>query len=162
MMKAMRRPARRRVGWQIIGQQDGFTLLEVIVTIVIAAIMGVFFAQFVGTSVIHSADPVYRMQNLSGTTHIMEYMTADHKRLAATQSNFLSIFKDYVGYGNTTTKPSGYEGYPNYGTYEILCNKYVRFNASGVEENDPDQLSGRVLKVTIRRGDQAITALFTR
>jgi len=26
----------------------------------------------------------------------MEYMTADYKRLAATQSNFLSIFKDYV------------------------------------------------------------------
>jgi prepilin-type N-terminal cleavage/methylation domain-containing protein len=162
MMKAMRRPARRRVGWQTTGPQGGFTLLEVIVTIVIAAIMGVFFVQFVGTSVIHSADPVYRTQNLSGTTHIMEYMTADYKRLAATQSNFLSIFKDYVGYGNTTTKPSGYEGYPNYGTYEVLCNKYVRFNASGVEETDPDQLSGRVLKVTIRRGDQTITALFTR
>ncbi|MCU0584171.1 MAG: prepilin-type N-terminal cleavage/methylation domain-containing protein [Syntrophales bacterium] len=42
----------------------GFTLLEVIVTIVIAAIMGVFFAQFVGTNVIRSADPVYRVQNL--------------------------------------------------------------------------------------------------
>jgi prepilin-type N-terminal cleavage/methylation domain-containing protein len=155
-------------------RQGGFTLLEVIVTIVIAAIMGVFFAQFVSTSVIHSTDPVKQLQylyggrdavvnvNVRGVTSIMEYMTADYKRLAATQSNFLSIFKDYVGYGNTTTKPSGYEGYPNYGTYEVLCNKYVRFNASGVEENDPDQLSGRVLKVTIRRGDQAVTALFTR
>jgi len=142
--------------------RGGFTLLEVIVTIVIAAIMGVFFAQFVGTSVIHSTDPVYRLQNLSGATHVMEYMTADYKRLAATQTNFLAIFKDYVGYGNTTTKPSGYESYPYYGTYEILCNKYVRFNVSGVEENDPDQLSGRVLKVTIRRGDQVATALFTR
>ena len=39
--------------------QSGFTLLEIIVTIVIAAIMGVFFAQFVSTSVIHSADPVF-------------------------------------------------------------------------------------------------------
>jgi len=142
--------------------QSGFTLLEVIVTIVIAAIMGVFFAQFVGTSVIHSADPVLRVQNLSGATHIMEYMTADYKRLAATQSNFLAIFKDCVAYGNTTTKPEGYEGFPDYGSYEILCNKYVRFNVSRVEEDDPDQLSGRVLKVTIRRGDQAVTAMFTR
>jgi prepilin-type N-terminal cleavage/methylation domain-containing protein len=142
--------------------QGGFTLLEIIITIVIAAIMGVFFAQFVSTSVIHSADPVLRAQNLSRTTHIMEYMTADYKRLAATQSNFLSIFKDYVGYGNTTTKPPGYEGYPSYGSYEVLCNKYVRFNTSGIEENDPDQLSGRVLKVTIRGGDQVVTALFTR
>jgi len=48
--------------------QGGFTLLEVIVTIAIAAIMGVFFAQFVYTGVTHSADPVYRLQNLSSTT----------------------------------------------------------------------------------------------
>ena len=142
--------------------QGGFTLLEVIVTILIAAIMGVFFVQFVGTSVIHSADPVYRMQNLSSTIHIMEYMTADYKRLAATQSNFLGIFKDYVAYGNSSTKPTGYEGYPYYGPYEILCNKYVRFNASRVEEDDPDPLGGRTLKVSIRRGDQTVTALFTR
>jgi prepilin-type N-terminal cleavage/methylation domain-containing protein len=143
-------------------RQGGFTLLEVIVTIVIAAIMGVFFAQFVSTNVIHSADPVYRMQNLSGATHIMEYMTADYKRLAATQSNFLAIFKDYVEYGNKATKLPGYEGYPYYGTYDIVCNKYVRFNASRVEEEDPDQVSGRMLKVSIRRGDQTVTALFIR
>jgi len=161
-MKSMRRLARRRVGWQTTGPQGGFTLLEVIVTIAIAAIMGVFFVQFVGTSVIHSADPVYRTQNLSGITHIMEYMTADYKRLAATQSNYLAIFKDYVAYGNLATKPTGYEGNPHYGAYDIVCNKYVRFTASRVEEDDPNQLTGRVLKVSIRRGDQTVTALFSR
>jgi hypothetical protein len=144
MMKAIRRPARRRAGWQTAGPQ------------------GVFFVQFVGTSVIHSADPVHRTQNLSGTTHIMEYMNADYKKLAATQSNFLAIFKDYVAYGNLAAKPTGYEGNPYYGAYDIVCNKYVRFTASRAEEDDPDQLTGRVLKVTIRRGDQTITSLFTR
>ncbi len=139
----------------------GFTLLEVIVTIVIAAIMGVFFAQFVGTNVIRSADPVYRVQNLSGAAHIMEYMNADYKRLAATQSNFLTIFKDYVAYGNTTAKPAGYEGYPYYGSYQVLQNDYVKF-VSGAEQPETDPANQRVLKVTIRRGDQAVTALFTR
>jgi len=137
--------------------QGGFTLLEVIVTIAIAAIMGVFFAQFVYTGVTHSADPVYRLQNLSRTTHIMEYLTADYKRLAATQSNFLSIFKDYVGYGNTTSKPAGYEGYPYYGSYQIVFNDYIVLDSS--KENLADQ---RILKVTIRSGDQTVTALFTR
>jgi len=141
--------------------QGGFTLLEVIVTIVIAAIMGVFFAQFVSTSVIHSADPVLRVQNLSRTTHIMEYMTADYKRLAATQSNFLSIFKDYVSYGSTTTKPTGYEGYPYYGSYQIVYNDYIKF-VSGAEQPETDPANQRVLKVTIRGGDQVVTALFTR
>jgi len=139
----------------------GFTLLEVIVTIVIAAIMGVFFAQFVGTNVIHSTDPVYRVQNLSGAAHIMEYMNADYKRLAATQSNFLAIFKDYVTYGNTSTKPEGYEGYPYYGSYRIVHNDYIKF-VSGVEQAEPIPANQRVLKVTISRGDQTVTALFTR
>jgi prepilin-type N-terminal cleavage/methylation domain-containing protein len=141
--------------------QSGFTLLEVIVTIVIAAIMGIFFVQFVGTSVIQSADPVLRVQNLSRTTHIMEYMTADYKRLAATQSNFLSIFKDYVGYGNMTTKPTGYEGYPYYGSYQVVYNDYIKF-VSGAEQPETDPANQRVLKVTIRGGDQAVTALFIR
>jgi len=142
-------------------EEDGFTLLEVIVTIVVAAIMGVFFAQFVGTSVIHSTDPVYRAQNLSGVTHIMEYMNADYKRLAATQSNFLAIFKDYVTYGNTSTKPEGYEGYPYYGSYRIVHNDYIKF-VSGEQQLEPLPANQRVLKVTISRGDQTVTALFTR
>src|SRR5512139_690378 len=69
----------------------GFTLLEIIVTIVIAAIMGVFFAQFVYTGVIHSSDPVKQLQymygrdaNSPGVTSIMESMTANYKSLAAT------------------------------------------------------------------------------
>ena len=140
---------------------SGFTLLEIIVTIVIAAIMGVFFAQFVSTSVIHSADPVLRVQNLSGTTHIMEYMTADYKRLAATQSNFLAIFKDYVAYGNTTTKPEGYEGFPYYGSYQVVYNDYIKF-VSGAEQPETNPANQRMLKVTIRRGDQTVTSLFAR
>jgi prepilin-type N-terminal cleavage/methylation domain-containing protein len=141
--------------------QGGFTLLEVIVTIVIAAIMGVFFAQFVGTNVIHSADPVYRLQNFSSATHIMEQMTADYKKLAATQSNFLAVFKDYVEYGNTQTKTEGYEGYPYYGAYQKVYNDYIKF-VSGVEQQETTAANQRVLKVTIRRGDQTVTALFTQ
>jgi prepilin-type N-terminal cleavage/methylation domain-containing protein len=142
-------------------RQGGFTLLEIIITIVIAAIMGVFFVQFIGTSLIHSAHPVYRVQNLSGVTHIMEYMTADYKRLAATQLNFLETFKDYVAYGNTTTRPPGYVAYPYYGSYQVVFNGYITF-VSGVEQPETDPVKQRVLKVTIRRGDQEVTALFTR
>jgi hypothetical protein len=92
----------------------------------------------------------------------MEKMTAHYKQLAATQSNFLAILKDFVQFGNEMTHPEERAGYPYYGSYEILCNKYVRFNSSRVEEDDPDQVTGRTLKVTIRRGDQTVTSLFTR
>lgn len=139
----------------------GFTLMEVIVTIMIAAIMGAFFVQFVGTSLIHSTDPVVRVQNLSGITHIMEYMTTDYKKLASTRSNFLAVFKDYVGYGNITTKPPGYESYPYYGSYQVVYNDYIKF-VSGAEQPEADPSNQRILKVTIRREDQTVTALFTR
>jgi len=142
--------------------QVGFTLLEIIVTIAIAAIMGVFFAQFVYTGVIHSADPVRQVQNMSTATHIMEYMSADYKRLAATQSNFLATFKDYVANGNKQTgKPPGY---PYYGLYDIVYNDYVFFDGSSPhqEQKDNDPLNRKILKVTIRHGNQTATALFTR
>jgi prepilin-type N-terminal cleavage/methylation domain-containing protein len=139
--------------------QGGFTLLEIIITIVIAAIMGVFFAQFVYTGVIHSADPVRQVQNMSTATHIMEYMSADYKRLAATQSNFLATFKDYVDNGNKITgRPPSY---PYYGIYDIVYNSYVIFDGSRKEQT-AGPTEQNILKVTIRHGTQTATALFTR
>jgi prepilin-type N-terminal cleavage/methylation domain-containing protein len=142
--------------------QGGFTLLEIIITIVIAAIMGVFFTQFVYTGVIHSADPVLQVQNISKATHIMEYMSADYKRLAATESNFLATFKDYVVNGNKTTgRPPGC---PYYGSYDIVRNDYVIFVYDGTvwKEDSAGPTQQNILKVSIRHGNQTATALFTR
>jgi prepilin-type N-terminal cleavage/methylation domain-containing protein len=143
--------------------QGGFTLLEIIITIVIAAIMGVFFAQFVYTGVIHSADPVRQVQNMSTATQSMESMSADYKKLAATQSNFLATFKDYVEYGNgdTTQYPGKPAGYPKYGSYEKVYNNYVVFDGSRIEKA-AGPTEQNILKVTIRCGNQTATALFTR
>lgn len=141
--------------------QGGFTLIEIIVTIAIAAIMGVFFAQFVYTGVIHSADPVRQVQNTSRASEIMEKMTADYKNLAATQSNFLPIFKDYVDYGNESSHPVDRAGYPYWGPYQKIHNDYIKF-VSGVEATETIAANQRVLKVTIRYGNQTVTSLFTR
>lgn len=139
--------------------QCGFTLLEIIVTIVIAAIMGVFFAQFVYTGVIHSADPVRQVQNMSTATHIMEYMNKDYKNLAATKPNFLATFKDYVDNGNKSTgRPPGYT---YYGIYEIVYSDYVVFDGSRKEQT-ASPTEQNILKVSIRCGNQTATALFTR
>ncbi len=144
----------------------GFTLLEVIVTIVIAAIMGVFFAQFVYTGVIHSADPVRQLQSMHGAhasapgvTSIMEAMTADYKSLAATQTNFLETFKGYVDNGNKTTgRPSGC---PYYGPYQVIHNDYIVFDSLRKEQT-AGPTERNILKVTIRSGNQTATSLFTR
>lgn len=146
--------------------QSGFTLLEVIVTIVIAAIMGVFFAQLVYTGVIHSADPVRLLQNMygedasaPGVTSIMENMTVIYKRLAATESNFLETFKGYVDNGNKTTGRTGDS--PYIGPYQIIHNDYIVFDDSR-QEQAAGSTERNILKVTIRSGSQTATALFTR
>jgi len=141
--------------------QAGFTLLEIIVTIAIAAIMGVFFAQFVYTGVIHSVDPVRQVHNTSRASEVMEKMTAHYKNLAATQSNFLPIFKDFVDYGNELSHPEERTGYPYWGPYQKIHNDYIKF-VSGVEATETIAANQRVLKVTIRYGDQTVTSLFTR
>ncbi len=142
--------------------QCGFTLLEIIVTIAIAAIMGVFFAQFVYTGVIHSADPVRQVQNSSRASEVMEKMTAQYKNLAATQSNFLPIFKDYVDYGSyEIAHTDDRVGYPYFGSYQKIHNNYIKF-VSGAEAEETNVANQKVLKVTIRCGDQTVTSLFTR
>lgn len=155
----MKRKTQNRRKTRACRGQGGFTLIEIIVTIVIAAIMGVFFVQFVGTNVIHSVDPVIQVQNLSRASEVMEKMTSQYKNLAVTQSNFLATFKDYVNNGNKTTgRPIGY---PYYGQYDIVYNNYIIFDGSRQEQTaGPSDLN--ILKVSIRRGDQTVTVLFTR
>jgi prepilin-type N-terminal cleavage/methylation domain-containing protein len=141
--------------------QRGFTLLEIIVTIAIAAIMAVFFAQFVYTGVTHSTDPVLRLQNISRASEVMEKMTAQYKSLAATQSNYLAVFKDFVAYGSESPHPEIRAGYPYFGSYQLIYNDYIKF-VSGAEATETIEANQRVLKVTIRCGDQTVTSLFTR
>ena len=44
--------------------KKGFTLIEVIVTLVIAAILGTFLVAFMGTAVTRSGEPVVRSKQL--------------------------------------------------------------------------------------------------
>jgi hypothetical protein len=86
-------------------------------------------------------------------------MTANYKSLAATETDFLATFKDYVANGNKLTgRPSGY---PYYGAYNIVYNNYVVFDGSRAEQT-AGPTERNILKVSIRYGNQTATALFTR
>lgn len=58
---------------------SGFTMLEVIVTILIAAIMGTIAIQFSGSSLSMSAQTVNRIQNTFNLNDIMEKITRDYR-----------------------------------------------------------------------------------
>lgn len=63
---------------QISRSEKGFTLVEVIITIIVAAILGSFLITFMGTAVTRSADPIIRAQNLAAAGATMERITADY------------------------------------------------------------------------------------
>ena len=129
--------------------QEGFTLLEVIVTIVIAAVMGVFLIQFMGTAMLRSGEAVVRVQDVSTLRHIVDSMTSDYKYLAATQANFLSTFK-------TRVDTPGY-----YGSGYTATTRYIDFDGSRVEIQDTSA-PYNLLKVTVTKGNQSFTTVFAQ
>ncbi len=129
--------------------ESGFTLIEIIVTLTVSAILSVMLVQFMGTSMSRSAEPIVSMQEGMALQSIFESMNADYKQLLLTDNTPLLAFK-------TRVETAGY-----YGTYALTDSKYILFDGSQVEVpcNTPDC---RILKVTISMGDHSLTSLFTR
>lgn len=132
----------------------GFTLLEVIVTMVIAAILATFVVSFMGTNLTASVLPIIRTQNESSIIGVMDRMTSDYKNLLMTDTSGdpLNTFRTRVA----STVPNSYGTY----TLEDGTPKYVVFNSSGTESLGSSP--GNILRVTIIQGEQRLTALFVK
>jgi len=63
------------------GTQEGFTLLEVIVTLVVAAILGTILVSFMGQGLTGSVQPLIRVQNANTLGQVLENITADYAKL---------------------------------------------------------------------------------
>ena len=96
---------------------SGFTLVEVIVTILMVAIMGAFFIQFMGTAMSKSVRAIENVRDEATGEALMEQIVADY---------VAEINKDDPSLALETIKGK------SYGTGVEM--KYVKFNSSGVEE----------------------------
>ena len=63
--------------------QAGFTLIEYIVALVIAAIMASMVYTYFGTALTQSGAPILRLRKASNLSNVMENIVADHIRLNA-------------------------------------------------------------------------------
>jgi type II secretory pathway pseudopilin PulG len=141
------------VDCRICADEKGLTLLEIIVSIILASIMGAMLVQFMGTSMIKSAKPLARLQQNLTLNDIMENITADYKKLLMDNSTPIATLKGYIDSGNVVGNT------PYYGNYTPTTN-YILFNG-GNETNDGGG-TNRLLKVTLTSGDQSISCLFTK
>jgi len=138
----------------LLNKSQGFTLLEVVITLIVGSILGAILVQFMGTSMQKSFEPVVMVQNNHGVYEIMEKMNADYKmRLLTSTVNPLHDFKTDVEAGNNIANT------PFFGEY-TWATQYILFDNDDAEIPDATQL--RILKVTITHGNQSATALFTR
>ncbi len=140
-------------------RQEGFTLIEIIITIILAAILGAMFLQVMETNVTGSVEPLTRVKDVYALNQVMERITADYRRLLSADDT-LETLKTTIG----TTGDDVASGI--YGTYTVQYNEYIKFtgpDSDDMYQEEADDGSGgkRILKVTLSVGDQRLTLLFT-
>ncbi len=60
-------------------KQGGFTLIEIILTLVIAAIIGTGVVQYLGNAFTKSSIPIARLKTAYALQQVMENITADYR-----------------------------------------------------------------------------------
>lgn len=135
-----------RNGHALSRKERGFTLLEIIVVIIVGSIIGVMMVQFMGTSLTKSAEPIVRVQEIYGLEEVMETIVEEYNGLMISSATPLAGLVTFAG---TYTAP-----------YTVTCTYLSGFDGNG---NEVAGSSGdNILKVTVGRGDQRLTTLFTR
>ncbi len=141
--------------------QKGFTLVEIIITIVVAAILGAMFLQIMETNLTGSVEPLIRVQDTFTLNEVMEKITADYKKLTIEDQTPLATLKSRIGNKDEEVTNG------KYGSYTVKYNDYILFNdddGDGIYDEVHDDGSGgnKILKVAVSIGDERLTSLFTK
>jgi prepilin-type N-terminal cleavage/methylation domain-containing protein len=152
----MRPNLRMRPNLKLMQNRSGFSLIEVIVTIVIGAIASVLLIQFMGGNMQRSFAPLVRLDQSYQLEEVMENITAHYKKLLLTDVDPLGTLDTHIRNGNVSpnTPPQ-----PYFGEYEATpLPRYIQFS-----EGAETSCSGdcRILRVDLQRGEHRLTALFT-
>ena len=122
-----------RVFRNLTAGQEGFSLIEVIITLVVGAILALVLALALGSSFTNSGLPLFRLQQTMSLQQVMENIRADYAA-----HGDIALLKTSVGTG---TQNNGY------GTYTVISNKFIKF-VNNVQADGT--MSDGILKVSIQ------------
>jgi prepilin-type N-terminal cleavage/methylation domain-containing protein len=132
--------------------RKGFSLIELIVTLLVAAILGTFLVVYMGTGIVKSGIPIIWVKQEFTVYEIMEKITADYQNALKTSPFSLDTFKAQI---DSAAKVNALYG-SNIDSSTVVNTGFP--SAGGTETGtDPN-----IIKVTLRKGDQSITVLFTQ
>jgi prepilin-type N-terminal cleavage/methylation domain-containing protein len=124
------------------GRKDrGFTLIEAIIVIVAAAILGVMMFTYSNTSLLRSSQPLHHATKAFALQRVMENIVADYH---------LNYKSNLAGIKTKISDPASQQNPPDgYGPYTLVFNDFIKF-VGNVEtplvSGDPQN----ILKVTIK------------
>lgn len=127
--------------------QEGFTLIEVIVTIIAAAIVGVIFINFMGTAMSKSVRSVEMVQGEASAESTLERIIADYVlKINQNEDTALGLIK-------TDTDKKTVYGDNVLATYIIFLNGNIE---------DKGNQETRTLKVTVAAAGNDLVTLLTQ
>jgi prepilin-type N-terminal cleavage/methylation domain-containing protein len=140
-------------------KSGGFTLIEVIISLIIAGILGAMLVAFMGTGMMKSANPVLIAQNGAYLNRIMDKMTADYKyQMTTALKNNLS---PSTGVNNLISHLDTANYYSDDSHPYTVTKKRISFSGSPPTENSAEDSNSKILKVTINYRDLTATTIFT-
>jgi prepilin-type N-terminal cleavage/methylation domain-containing protein len=130
-------------------RQLGFTLIEIIVTLVIVSVAGTMMYTYFGASMTRSVDPLIRLRGALNIQKVMENITADYNNNYVTTHSFGLITLQ----ANISAK--------TYGQYTVTDNYFIKF-VNQAEAPIVGSDLHNLLKVTVKDNTtgESLTALF--
>lgn len=118
--------------------KQGFTLIEVIVAIVLAALLGAMVVQYTGTNLQATVESLVATKNNSEAISVMEEITRDYRNwLENNPDEALSTFQTN------------------------LENNYTDIQTQMITLR-PEDPADAILRVTVARGERKLVSLFTK
>lgn len=136
--------------------QKGFSLLEIIVTLVLVGIVGAMVVSFMGTKITQSGRAVNWMADEFELSEVMEKIIADYRTELENGTLDLATF---VGERNTASEINALYGSNLDGVDAVATNfqpdtpPSVDYTESGTDI--------AIQKVTLTKGDQTLITIFT-
>ncbi len=145
-----------------VDNHQGFTLIEVIVTIIVSSILAVLLTQVMKGHISRSIWPLEKMDEGLALHDVMDRITADYRRLLISDQQPLVALQNQINAGGA---PGGYWfGLPYATSMQIVDSYCFDLDQTGESNAHQDCIhpADTLLKITLSNGAQSMTALFSR
>lgn len=139
----------------------GFTLLEILVTIIIASIIAVLLMQFMGGHSWRSFRPLQAFYRSMALQETMSNIASHYRDLLISDETPLVTLQSKIDNGDYWSEQS-YASEMETETFCIDFNEDAPRTWSDTKTSDTCSSSDTILRVTLTYNDQSLTTLFTR